>query len=251
MCRHLRFSTVLVISAVAAAGCVDAREAEGLEDAEQPGTYDDFRVYSIVEAVLPAGNHDGIAGDECVALLDPEHRLRKIILVEPAGAGGTCAISAYAAGGAFSFTWGDTAAYSNTAGITTLRTALGDDNGAVHRLVGATTSEATALANLQAFLALTNAQQASQLVTFTAKRVHSIYDFEGEEEVLAEAAYQSVRITGPCENPGSPRLDARFKDGFVYGYTASNSGSCHSGWFSMLHIYNRSWTLVATQDYGE
>ncbi len=251
MCRHLRLSAVLVVSA-AAAGCLGAaREADGLEDTEQQTTYSDMRVYNIVEAVLPAANHDGIAGDECVALLDPEHRLRKIILVEPAGAGGACALTAYTAGGAVSFTWGDTAAYTSTAGVATLRAALDDDNGAVHRLVGVTTSEAAALASLQAFLALSDAQQANQIKTFTAKRVHSLYDFEGEEEVLAEAAYQSVRVSQPCENPGSPRLDARFNGGFVYGYTASNSGSCHSGWFSKLHIYNRDWRLVATQDYSE
>jgi hypothetical protein len=235
-----------------AAGCLGATtEPEVLEEGEQSTTYDDFRVYSIIEAVLPAANHDGLAGNECVMLLDPEHRLRKIILVEPAGTGGTCALGAYSAGDALSFIWGDTSAYSNSGGVTALRAALDDDNGAVHRLVGPTTSEAAALASLEGFLALTNAQQASQLVTFTAKRVHSLYDFEGQEEVYAEAAYQSVRITQPCENPGSPRLDARVHDGFVYGYTASNSGSCHSGWFSMLHIYNRDWRLVATRDYGE
>jgi hypothetical protein len=251
MRSNRQLSAVLVVSA-AAAGCLGpTEETGGLEDVEQQTTYSDMRVYNIIEAVLPAGNHDGIAGDECVALLDPEHRLRKIILVEPAGAGGTCALSAYAPGGAFSFTWGDTAAYSSTAGVAALRAALSDDDGAVHRLIGATTSEAAALASLQAFLALPYAQQTSQLVTFTATRVHSLYDFEGQEEIYAEAAYQSVKVTQPCENPGSPRLDARYSGGFVYGYTASNSGSCHSGWFSMLHIYNREWQLVATQDYGE
>ncbi len=251
MGRHLRLTAVLVVSTVAT-GCLDAaREADGLEDAEQQATSSDVRVYNIVQAVLPAANHDGIAGDECVALLDPEHRLRTIILVEPAGAGGACALAAYAPGDAVSLTWGDTAAYSSSAGAAPLRAALDDDNGAVHRLVGATTSEAAALASLQAFLALSDAQQANQIKTFTAKRVHSLYDFEGEEEVLAEAAYQSVRVSQPCENPGSPRLDARFNGGFVYGYTASNSGSCHSGWFSKLHIYNRDWRLVATQDYSE
>lgn len=226
-------------------------EAEGLEDAEHQVSNADLRVYNIVEAVLPAGNHDGIAGDECVALLDPEHRLRKIILVEPAGPGGACALGAYAAGDAVSFTWGDTAAYSSSAGVATLRAALDDDNGAVHRLVGVTTSEAAALASLQAFLALPDAQQVTQLKTFTAKRVHSIYDFEGEDQVKAEAAYQAVRVTQPCENPGSPRLDARIHEGFVYGHTASNTGSCHSGWFSKLHLYNRTWRLVGKQEYSE
>ncbi len=251
MGRHLRLSAVLAVS-FAAAGCLEvAGEAERLEDAEQPTTYDDFRVYSIVEAVLPAANHDGLAGDECVVLLDPEHRLRKIILVEPADAAGNCELTAYAPGDAVSFIWGDTSVYGNSAGITVLRAALDDDNGAVHRLTGATASEATALANLQAFLAQTNAQQASQLVTFTAKRVHTLYDFEGEEEALAEAAYQAVKVSQPCENPGSPRVDSRTHEGFVYGYTASNQGSCHSGWFSKLHIYNRDWTLVAQQDYSE
>lgn len=251
MCRHLQISAALVVSAVAA-GCLGAaEEVDGIEDSEQLTTNADFRVYNIVEAVLPAANHDGVAGDECVALLNPEHRLRKIILVEPAGAGGTCAIGAYAAGGAFSFTWGATSPYSDTAAITALRTALGDTDGAVHRLVGTITSEAAALANLQAFLALPDAQQASQLTTLAAKRVHSIYDFEGEEEVKAEAAYQAVKVSQPCENPGSPRLDARYSGGFVYGYTASNTGSCHSGWFSKLHVYNRAWRLVAKQEYSE
>jgi hypothetical protein len=201
--------------------------------------------------VLPAGDHDGIAGDECVALLDPEHRLRKIILVEPAGPDGACALAAYAPGDAVSFTWGDTAAYSDAAGVASLRAALDDGDGAVHRLTGATTSEAAALASLHAFLALPDAQQASQLTALPAKRVHSLYDFEGDEEVKAEAAYQAVRVTQVCENPGTPRLDARFGGGFVYGYTASNSGSCHSGWFSKLHVYNRAWRLVAKYEYSE
>jgi hypothetical protein len=251
MCSHLRLSAVLLVSAFAA-GCLDAAsEPEGLEATEQENTSADMRVYNIVEAVLPAGNHDGVAGNECVLLLNPEHRLRKIILVEPAGAGGSCALAAYAAGSAVSFIWGDTTPYSDTAAIAALRTTLGDSNGAAHRLLGATTSEAAALASLQSFLTLPNAQQGNQIQTFTYKRVHSLYDFEGQEEVYAEAAYQSVKVSQPCENPGSPRLDARYKDGFVYGYTASNTGSCHSGWFSMLHIYNRNWVLVATQDYGE
>lgn len=251
MRKHLQLSAVLVASTLAA-GCLEqASEPEVLEDAEQQATDPAQRVYNIVEAVLPAANHDGVAGDECLALLDPEHRLRKIILVEPAGAGGACALDAYAPGDAVSFTWGDTAAYTSTTGRPLVRAALDDDDGAVHRLVGATTSEAAALASLQAFLTLTNNQQASQLVTFTADRVHSLYDFEGEEEVLAEAAYQSVKVSQPCENPGYPGLYARVNGGFVWGYTASNSGSCHSGWFSKLHIYNRNWVLVKTQDYSE
>jgi hypothetical protein len=251
MCSHLRLSAVLVVSAFAA-GCLGAATGpEALEDTEQESSTADFRVYSIVEAALPAGNHDGVAGDECVLLLDPEHRLRKIILVEPAGAGGSCALSAYPAGSAVSFVWGDTTPYSNTTAIAALRTALDDDNGAAHRLLGATTSEAAALASLQSFLTLPNAQQASQIKTLTAKRVHSLYDFEGQEQVYAEAAYQAVKVSQPCENPGSPRLDARYKDGFVYGYTASNSGSCHSGWFSKLHIYNRNWVRVGTEEYSE
>lgn len=251
MRSHLQLSATLILSAVTA-GCLGATsEVEVLGDVEQPVSTADLRVYNIVEAALPVGNHDGVAGNECVLLLNPEHRLRKIILVAPAGAGGTCALSAYAAGSAVSFTWGDTAAYSSTAGIAALRAGLGDDDGAVHRLVGVTTSEAAALASLQSFLALTDAQQTSQLVTFAATRVHSLYDFEGDEEEKAEAAYQAVRITQTCENPGSPRLDARFKHGFVWGYTASNSGSCHSGWFSKLHIYNRTWKLVGKQEYSE
>jgi hypothetical protein len=210
-----------------------------------------FRVHNIVEAVLPAADYDGVAGDECLAFLKPEHRLRKIILVETAGVGGSCALDTYTAGTAFSFTWGDTSAYSGASGITAIRASLSDKDGAVHRLTGAITSEATALADLRSFLALSDARQASQLVTFTANRVHSRYDFEGSEEGLAEAAYQAVRVRGSCENPGSPRLEARVHNGFVYGYTASNSGSCHSGWFSKLHIYNRSWRLVEKKEYSE
>ena len=251
MSTHLRFSAVLVASVVAA-GCVDAAsEADVLEPNEQLVSNADLRVYNIVETALPAGNYDGVAGNECVLLMKPEHRLRKVILVEPAGPGGTCALSAYPAGAAVSFTWGDTAVYQGSAGIAALRAALSDDNGAVHRLVGVTTSEALTLRNLQEFLALPNAQQASQLATFTAQRVHSIYDFEGAEQVKAEAAYQAVRPGQVCENPGSPRLEARFKDGYVWGYTASNTGSCHSGWFSKVHTYNRNWVLVAKREYSE
>lgn len=250
MMKRISLSAVLLFSALV--GCVDpGAPGEEPTEVEQEVTDPAQRVYNVVETFLPAGNYDGVAGNECVALLNPEHRLRKIILVESVAAGGTCAIASYPAGSAMSFTWGDTSVYQGSAGITALRAALSDTDGAVHRLIGTTTSEATAYAALQAFLALPAAQQASQVPTFTAKRVHSIYDFEGQEEIYAEAAYQAVRVTQPCENPGSPRLDARYVGGFVYGYTASNSGSCHSGWFSKLHIYNRNWTLLAKQEYSE
>lgn len=251
MRTSLRLSSLLLASSVAV-GCLGAEtDADTLQTLEQQVTDPAFRVYNIVEAVLPAANYDGVAGDECVALLNPEHRLRKIILVETAGAGGSCALNAYIAGTAFSFTWGDTSVYQGSSGITAIRAVLSDNDGAVHRLIGSITSEAATLANLQSFHTLSDAQQASQLVTFTANRVHSIYDFEGQEEVFAEAAYQAVRVSQPCENPGSPRLDARVHNGFVYGYTASNSGSCHSGWFSKLHVYNRNWRLIARQEYSE
>lgn len=251
MRRHLNLSALLALSAAAAA-CVDAApEAAGLETDEQLVTDPAQRVYNIVEAVLPAGNYDGVAGNECVALLNPEHRLRKVILVQAAGPGGSCALTAYAAGNAVSFTWGDTSAYSNSGGAAAIRAALSDDDGAVHRLTGTTTSEATALAALNAFLLLSDAQQTSQLDTLTSKRVHTIYDFEGAEEVKAEAAYQAVRVTQPCENPGDPGVYARFKDGFVYGYTATNTGSCHSGWFTRRHSYNRTWKRVGTYEYSE
>lgn len=253
MHTSLRFSSLLLASTVAA-GCLGAEmdtDTDTLQAAEQEVTDPTFRVYNVVEGVLPAANYDGVAGDECLALLNPEHRLRKIILVEPAGAGGSCALNAYTVGTAFSFTWGDTSVYQGSSGITAIRAALSDNDGAVHRLTGSITSEAATLAHLQSFLTLSDAQQASQLVTFTADRVHSLYDFEGQEEVFAEAAYQAVRITQPCENPGSPTLNARVHNGFVYGYTASNSGSCHSGWFSMRHTYNRNWRLVARYDYSE
>lgn len=246
-----RLSTLLLVSSFAV-GCVGAEtDADNLQTIEQHVTDPTFRVHNIVEAVLPAADYDGVAGDECLALLNPEHRLRKIILVETAGVGGSCALDAYAAGAAYSFTWGDTSVYSGSPGIAAIRASLSDLDGAVHRLTGSITSEAAALANLESFLALSDARQASQLVTFTADRVHSRYDFEGSEERLAEAAYQAVRVRGACENPGSPRLEARVHNGFVYGYTASNSGSCYSGWFSKLHIYNRSWRLVDKQEYSE
>lgn len=251
MRTSLRLSTLLLVSSVAV-GCAGAEtDADTLKTLEQQVTDPTFRVHNIVEAVLPAGNYDGIAGNECIALLDPEHRLRKIILVEAAGPGGTCALGAYTAGTAVSFTWGDTAIYAGAPGIATLRAALSDRDGAVHRVTGSLTSEAATLAHLGSFLALSDVQQASQLVTFTDDPVHSRYDFEGREEASAEAAYQAVRVTQPCENPGSPRLSARVRNGFVYGYTASNSGSCHSGWFSKLHIYNRDWRLVGKQEYSE
>jgi hypothetical protein len=99
--------------------------------------------------VLPAGNHDGVAGNECIALVNPEHRLRKIILVAPAGANGACALNAYSAGSAISFTWGDTSVSQGSAGIASIRSALSDNDGAVHRLTGTLTSEATTLAHLR------------------------------------------------------------------------------------------------------
>ncbi|ATB37335.1 hypothetical protein CYFUS_002757 [Cystobacter fuscus] len=251
MRTSLRLSSLLLASSLAA-GCLGPEtDTDTLQATEQQATDPTVRVYNIVEAVLPASNYDGVAGDECVALLNPEHRLRKIILVETAGANGSCALNAYIAGTALSFTWGDTSVYQGSSGITAIRAALSDNDGAVHRLTGSITSEAAALAHLQSFHTLSDAQQASQLGTFTATRVHSLYDFEGQEEVFAEAAYQAVRVNQPCENPGSPSLEARVHNGFVYGYTASNSGSCHSGWFSMFHTYNRNWRLVARSDYSE
>lgn len=256
MKRLLQFSAALLLS-FSVAACVDGASAEStdgdeaLDETAQAATDPNQRVYNIVEAVLPAGNYDGVAGNECVALLNPEHRLRKIILVQSLPTGTSCTLTQYPAGRAYSFTWGDTQVYQGSAGIAALRAALNDDDGAVHRLTGVITSEAATLANLQGFLTLTDAQQASQLTVYTAVRVHSIYDFEGEEQVKAEAAYQAVRPTQTCENPGSPQLHARVFAGFVYGYTASNSGSCHSGWFSRLHIYNRNWRLVGVQEYSE
>ncbi|MEJ7597366.1 MAG: hypothetical protein WKG01_05605 [Kofleriaceae bacterium] len=224
---------------------------EELDSTEQEATDPTTRIYNVVEAVLPAGNHDGLAGDECVALMKPEHRLRKVILVESVSVGGACALEAFAAGEALSFTWGDTAPYGISSGVTALRTALDDSNGAVHRLIDAPTSEAVAQTALGAFLTQSFDAQADQIGTFTGKRVHSLYDFDGDEEVAAEAAYQGVRVTQPCEQPGTPRLEAYSHDGFVYGYIASNSGSCHSGWFSMRHTYNRLWQLVRQDDYSE
>lgn len=248
----LRLSSLLFASSLAA-GCLGAETDtdDTLQATEQQVTDPTFRVYNVVEAVLPAANYDGVAGNECIALLNPEHRLRKVILVETAGAGGSCALTAYTAGTALSFTWGDTSVYQGSSGITAIRAALSDTDGAVHRIVGSLTSEATTLAHLQSFLTLSNTQQASQLGTFTANRVHSLRDFEGQEEVYAEAAYQSVRVTQYCENPGTPTLEALVNNGFVYGYRASNSGSCHSGWFSRSRTYNRSWHLVASHDYSE
>ncbi|MBE4748218.1 hypothetical protein G4177_08485 [Corallococcus sp. ZKHCc1 1396] len=247
----LRLSSLLFAASLAA-GCLGAEaDMDTLQATEQSATDPTFRVYNIVEAVLPAANHDGVAGNECIALLNPEHRLRKIILVEPAGVGGSCALSAYTAGTAFSFTWGDSSVYQGASGITAIRAALSDNDGAVHRLTGSLTSEAATLAHLQAFLTQSASVQATAIGTFTADRVHSLRDFEGQEEVLAEAAYQAVRVSQPCENPGSPSLEARVHNGFVYGYTASNSGSCHSGWFSRYHTYNRDWSLVARSDYSE
>ncbi|WP_224243564.1 hypothetical protein [Hyalangium gracile] len=254
MRTSLPLSALLLASSVAA-GCLgpetDGDSPDTLQAIEQEVTDPTFRVYNIVEAVLPAGNYDGVAGNECIALLNPEHRLRKVILVETAGANGSCALNAYTAGTAFSFTWGDTSVYQGSAGITSIRAALSDTDGAVHRLTGAITSEAAALAQLHAFFTQTDAQQANQISSFAATRVHSLYDFEGQEEVFAEAAYQAVRVTQPCENPGSPELNARVHNGFVYGYTASNTGSCHSGWFTRRHTYNRNWRRVATYEYSE
>jgi hypothetical protein len=250
MRTSLRLSSLLLATSLV--GCLGPEtDTDTVQTTEQQVTDPTFRVYNIVEAVLPAANYDGVAGNECLALLNPEHRLRKVILVEAAGAGGSCALNAYTAGTALSFTWGDSSVYQGASGIASIRAALSDTDGAVHRLTGAITSEAAALANLQSFLTLSDAQQGSQIGTFTARRVHSLYDFEGQEEVNAEAAYQAVRVTQPCENPGSPTLEARVHNGFVYGYTASNTGSCHSGWFTMTHTYNRDWRLVARYDYSE
>jgi hypothetical protein len=253
------FSAVLLASA-AVAGCVEASdevldetalEPESLEDVEQAATDPSFRVYNVASLVLPAANYDGVAGTECIAFINPEHRLRNIILVTSVNANGSCALTPYSANSAFSFTWGDTTPYSGAAGIAALRSIVGDGDAAVHRLTGVITNEAAAYAALQAFLTLPNATQATQIASFASNRVHSLYDFDGQEEVYAEAAYQAVRVTQSCENPGSPGLYAHVNAGFVYGYIASNTGSCHSGWFQRRHTYNRNWTQVARYDYSE
>ncbi len=252
MRKTLSFSALLLAS-FTIAGCVDAAdEGETFASTAQEATDPNFRIYNLVKAVLPAGDYDGIAGNECVALINPEHRLRNIILVESVAPGNRCSLTSYSSGTAFSLTWGDTSAYSNSGGAAAIRAELGDTtNAAVHRLTGTLTNEAAALAALQNFLNQTNTQQATQIATFTAVRVHSLFDFDGEEETLAEAAYQAVRVTQPCEDPGYPGLYAHVNGGFVYGYIASNSGSCHSGWFSSRHTYNRFWTQVARFDYSE
>ena len=253
MRTSLSFASLLVASSLTA-GCLGPEtdtDTDSVQSIEQQATDPLFRVHNLVEAVLPAGNYDGVAGNECIALVNPEHRLRKIIIVESASAGGACALNAYSAGSAISFTWGDTAVYQGPAGIASIRAALSDNDGAVHRLTGTLTAEATALAHLQSFLTQTPAQQAEDLQDFDSVRVHSRYDFEGQEQVYAEAAYQAVRVTQPCENPGYPSLNARVHNGFVYGYTASNTGSCHSGWFTRRHVYNRNWQLVDSYEYSE
>ncbi|WP_338868557.1 hypothetical protein [Myxococcus stipitatus] len=235
-----------------AGGAPEADNANpNVDAAAQEVTDPNFRVYNMIEAVLPAANYDGVAGNECIALLNPEHRLRKVILVESVAPGATCALSAYTAGKALSFTWGDTSVYQGSAGIAAIRTALNDTNGAVHRVVGTLTNEAATLAHLQNSLTLTDADQATLISSVTGARVHSLYDFEGQEEVYAEAAYQDVRITQSCENPGTPTLEAHTINGFVYGYSASNTGSCHSGWFTMRRVYNRQWHLVYSYSYSE
>jgi|GEM_PF-2711135 len=244
----------LVLASSLLVGCLGPEtdtDTEVLQAAEQEVTDPNFRVYNIVESARTAGNYDGVAGNECIALLNPEHRLRKIILVTPAAANGSCALSAYTAGTALSFTWGDTSVYQGSAGIAAIRAALSDTDGAVHRLTGSITSEAATLADIQAMLAKTDAAQTSQLAAYPNTRVHSLYDFEGQEEVYAEAAYQWVRVTQPCENPGTPTLSAKFHNGFVYGYYTSNTGSCHSGWFTRNRTYNRNWRVVGQYDYSE
>jgi hypothetical protein len=254
MRTSLRFASLLVASVLPAVGCLgpetDADTTE-VQTLEQQATDPSFRVYNVIEAVLPAGNYDGVAGNECIALVNPEHRLRTIIIVAPAAANGSCALNGYSAGSALSFTWGDTSVYQGSAGIASIRAALSDNDGAVHRLTGTLTSEATTLAHLQSFLTQPAAQQASQLAPLASVRVHSIHDFEGQEQTHAEAAYQRVRVTQPCENPGTPSLNARIRNGFVYGYTASNTGSCHSGWFTRRYDYNRNWQLVGSYEYSE
>ncbi len=252
MRTSLRLSS-FVLASTLFTGCLGAEgeDTEVLESQQQEATDPTFRLYNIVEAVLPAGNYDGLPGDECIALVKPEYRLRKVILVETAGANGACALNAYSAGSAISFTWGDTSVYQGSAGIASIRAALTDTNGAVHRLVGAVTSEAATLTHLQAFLAQSDAAQTSDLATYPGTRVHSLYDFEGQEQVNAEAAYQAVRVRQPCEQPGTPRLEALFNNGYVYGYRASNTGSCHSGWFTRRHTYNREWRRVHTYEYSE
>ncbi|QSQ17543.1 hypothetical protein [Myxococcus landrumensis] len=249
----LRLSSLLVASSIAF-GCAGGEPEAGnapVETATQEATDPNFRIYNMVEAVLPAANYDGVPGNECIALLNPEYRLRKIILVESVAPGATCTLSTYTAGKALSFTWGDSSVYQGTAGIAAIRTALNDSNGAVHRLVGSVTNEATTLAHLQNSWSLTDAQQSAIIGSVAGVRVHSLYDFEGQEEVYAEAAYQDVRVTGPCENPGTPTLNAHTINGFVYGYSATNTGSCHSGWFTVQRVYNRHWHLVYSYSYSE
>jgi hypothetical protein len=253
------FVSVTLLFSTLAAGCLDAaageEELDGRadpdEEATEPAEEPAPRMYNIIEEVLPAGDHDGRAGVECVALLNPENRLRKIILVEPVRADGSCGLARYAAGGALSFAWDDTSVYSISAGIAALRARLGDKNGAVHLLTGGVTSEEASLVGLEVFSTLPTAQQASQAATFSPRRVHSLYDFEGEEQVKAEAAYQAVRVSEPCEQPGAPRLESRTFAGFVYGYTASNLGRCQGRGFSRRHTYDRSWRLIGTLEYLE
>ena len=234
-----------------AVGCSQAAAVDAEDALDQEAALSTTRIFGVVDTVLAPGDHDGVAGEECVVLITAERRARKVLLVEPASSGG-CSAQSHPAGSAVSFTWGDTKGYGKSDGAAALRAAVGSD-AAVHVLAGSLKSEAAALAELQTFLALPAAEQAQELAgpDVTSVRVHSQHDFEGAAEVAAEAAYHAVSVTQPCEQPGSPKLEARMKGGFVFGYVAKNSGSCHSGWFSKKRVYNRAWTLIAQQEYSE
>lgn len=233
-------------------GCSAPTEHEAPEASASDVT-GEVQVHGFVKAALPATELDGVAGAECAVLVQPEHRLRPVVLLEPTDDDGACSLEAFPPGRALAFQWSDTRAYGAPAVIARVRQAFASEDATVTALLRAPADASIAAAALRAHLQAPLMEQAATLASsqLATVRVHSRHDFAGEAQRAAQAAFDRVRITQPCENPGSPELAAKLKDGFVYGYVASNSGSCHSGWFSRRFTYNRDWVLVAESSYSE
>jgi len=215
-----------VLASVFVCGCAASEDV-----ATSDASLTEGRLFGTVERVVPRG-------DRCVSLVRPELRPRKVALV------GACT---FGAGEALSFVWSDT---RPSAEADAVRTQLGVD-ASVHDLTGRARSEAAAVAARAAFDARPDRERFAMLETLQAVRVHSEHDFDASTRPLAQAAFDDVLAPGLCEDPGEPTLSAHVKDGFVYGYIARNSGSCHSGWFQNVHGYDRGFRVIGRYDYSE
>ena len=134
-------------------GCAASAERDPSEASDTSEIAQAPRVFGFVKDAWPAGDLDGADGAECAVLVQPEHRLRQVILLEAVAEDGTCALSVFSPGSALSFAWSDTAAEGAPAVVARVRAAFASVDATVATLRVAPVDEGVAAAALAAYLA--------------------------------------------------------------------------------------------------